>query len=294
MANDLVTLDEIAAEIRATYADLLQSTTERALKIGGLLLKAKRQVGHGGWEIWLSKHVNFTDRMARKYMQLVRAPLSNRNLFSVLADNEEKTRAKKQARATRETELGSKQAVLPNKKYGVIVADPEWRFEPWSRETGMDRAADNHYPTSPTEEIAARGTVALGLKALSIAADDCVLFLWATAPMIEAALEVMGAWGFDYKSQFVWIKHRVGTGYWNRNKHELLLIGTRGNIPAPAPGTQWDSAIEAPAGKHSAKPKCFLDMIDVYFPTLPKIELNRRGPPRPGWDAWGNEAEAAE
>ena len=196
-----------------------------------------------------------------------------------------KTHAKKIKRDAREQALAAKQLALPNKRYGVIVADPEWRFEPWSRHTGLDRAADNHYPTSCTEVIAARDVP-------SIAADDCVLFLWATGPMLPHALLVMAAWGFDYKSHYVWGKDKVGTGYWNREKHELLLIGTRGNVPCPAPGQQWDSLIMAPRGKHSAKPECFLDMIEQYFPTLPKIELNRRGAPRPGWDAWGNEAAA--
>jgi N6-adenosine-specific RNA methylase IME4 len=112
-----------------------------------------------------------------------------------------------------------------------------------------------------------------------------VLFLWATVPMLQQALQVMSAWGFKYKSHFVWIKDRIGTGYWNRNKHELLLVGTRGKIPAPAPGTQCESAIEAAVGRHSAKPECFLELIERYFPTLPKIELNRRGPSRPGWSA---------
>jgi len=213
---------------------------------------------------------------------------------AAVSDRDEIQAEKKEARQEREAELGAKQTALPDKKYGVIVADPEWRFEPYSRETGMDRAADNHYPTSPTDEIAARGTVGLGINAMSIAADDCVLFLWATAPMVEAALEVMDAWGFEYKSQFVWVKDRIGTGYWNRNKHEILLVGARGNVPAPAMGTQWPSAIEAPVGKHSEKPTKFLEMIEAYFPTLPKIELNRRGAPRNGWDAWGNEAVAAE
>jgi N6-adenosine-specific RNA methylase IME4 len=78
-------------------------------------------------------------------------------------------------------------------------------------------------------------------------------------------------------------------GYWFRSNHELLLVGTRGNIPAPAPGMQWRSVIDAPVGAHSAKPEVVLEMIEEYFPTLPKIELNRRGPARPGWDAWGNE-----
>jgi N6-adenosine-specific RNA methylase IME4 len=150
----------------------------------------------------------------------------------------------------------------------------------------MDRAADNHYPTSPLEVIKSRPVE-------KIAADDCALFLWATAPMLPQTFAVMIGWGFAYKSQCVWVKDKIGTGYWFRNKHELLLIGIKGNIPAPAPGTQWPSVIEAPRGIHSAKPECFLAMIEQYFPNVPKIELNRRGPPRDGWHAWGNEAETA-
>jgi ParB/RepB/Spo0J family partition protein len=192
-----------------------------------------------------------------------------------------KTRAKQIKRQERERTLGEKQQALPTRKYGVIVADPEWRFEPWSHESGMDRAAANHYPTSCTEVIASRDVA-------SIAAKLCVLFLWATNPMLPHALLVMAAWGFDYKSHYVWGKDKAGTGYWNREKHELLLIGTRGDVPCPAPGEQRNSLIMAPVGEHSAKPECFLEMIEQYFPTLPKIELNRRGPPRPGWDAWGN------
>ena len=117
-----------------------------------------------------------------------------------------------------------------------------------------------------------------------------VLFLWATAPMIEDALAVMQAWGFEYKSQIVWDKEIAGTGYWFRNQHELLLVGTRGKVPAPAEGTQWPSVIRALRRAHSEKPERALELIEDYFPTLPKIELYGRGESRPGWDAWGNEA----
>jgi N6-adenosine-specific RNA methylase IME4 len=79
-------------------------------------------------------------------------------------------------------------------------------------------------------------------------------------------------------------------GWWNRNKHEILLIGTRGHVPAPAPGTQRASVIEAATRAHSVKPEAALEMIESYFPNLPKIELHRRGPAWPGWDAWGDEA----
>jgi hypothetical protein len=67
----------------------------------------------------------------------------------------------------------------------------------------------------------------------------------------------------------------------------------RGDPPAPAPGTQSRSVIEASVGAHSAKPECVLELIETYFPTLPKIELNRRGHARAGWDAWGHEVVAA-
>ncbi len=167
------------------------------------------------------------------------------------------------------------------KLYGLILADPAWRFEPYSRETGMDRAPENHYPTMTLDKI----------EALQIpAADDCVLFLWATVPMLPEALAVMGAWGFTYKSQIVWVKDRIGTGYWARNKHELLLIGTKGSIPAPVPGTQPESAILAPVGRHSEKPEVFHELIERLFPNIPKLEMfSRRA--RPGWDSWGAEAD---
>jgi len=194
---------------------------------------------------------------------------------------------KKERRAAREAELAAKIVSLPQARFGVIVADPEWRFEPYSRDTGMDRAADNHYPTSATDAICHRDVA-------SIAADDCVLFLWATVPMLPDALAVMAAWGFAYKSHAIWAKDRIGTGYWFRNRHEILLVGTRGSIPAPAMGTQSESVIDAPVGAHSTKPEIFLEMIEAYFPNLPKIELNRRGPPRDGWAAWGFEAEQPE
>jgi N6-adenosine-specific RNA methylase IME4 len=184
-------------------------------------------------------------------------------------------------RVDRERALGAKIAALPVKRYGVIYADPPWRFEPYSRDTGMDRAADNHYPTMDTEAI----------RRLEIpAARDCVLFLWATVPMLDQALGVVAAWGFTYKSHFVWVKDRLGTGLWTRNKHELLLIGTRGTIPAPEQGRQYESVITAPVARHSSKPFVMHEMIEEMFPHLPRIELFARERFE-GWDAWGNELQ---
>jgi N6-adenosine-specific RNA methylase IME4 len=190
---------------------------------------------------------------------------------------------KKARRAQLEAELGARQRALPSRRYGVVLGDPPWRFEPYSRITGMDRAAENHYPTQTLEDVKA-------LDVLSIAAPDCALFLWATWPMLPQALEVMAAWGFAFKTGAPWVKDRIGTGYWFRNQSELLLVGTRGRIPAPAMGTQRPGLISAPVREHSRKPDEVYELIESYFPNLPKIELHARAhAPRTGWDHWGLE-----
>lgn len=194
-----------------------------------------------------------------------------------IAERAAKTEAKKARRAEREAGLATKQLALPG-QYGVIYADPEWKFETRS-EKGMDRSADNHYPCSELEVIKAR--LETDFEA-DIRAKDCVLFLWATVPCLAQAFAVIEAWGFTYVSSFAWTKPHVGNGYWNRNKHEILLVATRGRVVAPAMGDQFDSAIEAPVGKHSQKPEIFAEIIETYYPNLPKIELNARTA-RKGW-----------
>ncbi len=190
-------------------------------------------------------------------------------------------------RAQRELDLTdstrSAEAKLGTRLYAVIYADPPWRFEVQSRETGMDRAADNHYPTMATDEICALQVPA---------APDAALFLWATAPMLEHGLAVLRAWGFTYRSNLVWNKARIGTGYWARNKHEHLLIGTRGEragAGAGHPARLRDRRHVGPPFREAGRLRRLIERI---FPTAPKIELFARTPRR-GWDAWGNEAHGA-
>jgi N6-adenosine-specific RNA methylase IME4/ParB-like chromosome segregation protein Spo0J len=187
---------------------------------------------------------------------------------------------RKQKRAERESQLAAKISAMPDRPFGVIYADPPWRFETFNDITGSEKSADNHYPTQTLDVIR-------GHKPNS--APDAVLFLWATAPMLPEALEVMAAWGFTYKSSGVWIKDRIGTGYWLRNQHELILIGTKGSVPAPSMGDQIASVFEAPVRDHSQKPDEVAEMIERLFPNLPKLEMYSRDP-RPGWDAWGYES----
>jgi hypothetical protein len=112
------------------------------------------------------------------------------------------------------------------RRYPVIYADPPWKFEMYGRVTGMERVADNHYPTMLLEDICA-------LPVDKLAADAAALFLWTTSPHLQKAFTVIEAWGFEYKTNVVWVKDKVGLGYHVRNQHEILLIATRGDIPAP-------------------------------------------------------------
>lgn len=201
----------------------------------------------------------------------------------IIADPKPEQAIKKVARAEKEQALAAKTILqsteIGQKRYGVIYIDPPWRYETFS-ENGMDRSADNHYPTMSMFDM---------LTMDIPAADDCVMFMWATVPMLPEALDLLEGWGFDYKSQICWVKDRIGTGYWTRNKHELLLIATKGHVPAPAMGMQPPSVFELPVGRHSEKPAFFADMIAALYPTTPKVEIFARIG-RPGWAVIGNEA----
>lgn len=162
--------------------------------------------------------------------------------------------------------------------FPVIYADPPWEYDfPISD----SRRIENQYPTMSLDEI-------MSLPVKDIAADDAILFLWVTTPMLEKGLKVLNAWGFDYRTSMVWVKPSIGPGQWVRQRHEYLLIGVRGDIPTPKGEDKPDSVIEAPREEHSKKPEIVYDIIERMYPELPKVELFSRRK-RENWAAWGNE-----
>lgn len=159
--------------------------------------------------------------------------------------------------------------------YNVILADPPWRYEFVSRNTN---AIENHYPTMSLDEI---------MELEIPAAGEAILFLWTTAPKLEEGLDVLRAWGFRYRSCAVWDKQKKGLGYWFRIRHEILLVGIRGDFPPPANETRFDSVFAVPKGEHSAKPAIVHEMIEAMYPKARRLELFARAE-RPGWEVWGN------
>ncbi len=167
---------------------------------------------------------------------------------------------------------------LPPNKYNLIYADPPWRYD-FSPTSG--RKVERYYPTMELKDIKA-------VDVSSIAYDNCTLFLWGTSPKLPWAFEVMEAWGFEYKTCMVWVKDKIGMGYYARQQHELLLIGGIGDSQLPLPEARPSSVIMSPRTEHSRKPPEVYDLLEFMYPAAARAELFGRKK-RAGWTVWGNE-----
>lgn len=196
-------------------------------------------------------------------------------------DRKANTAANEIRQRLRDAELAEAAPPLPEGPFELVYADPPWRL-PGSPTSS--RAVERHYPTMELAEI----------KALEVpAAEDALLFLWGVNSMTPEALEVMAAWGFEYLTNFAWCKDRWGLGPFNRTQHELLHVGRRGTFAPPATKRRPSSVIDARRGRHSEKPACVYELIESMYPYASKLELFARCT-RPGWAAWGNQAEGGE
>ena len=169
------------------------------------------------------------------------------------------------------------------KKYNVIYADPPWRYKMWKGHGKIEK----HYPTMVLEDIKA-------LPVGELADKDCVLFMWATMPMLHEALQVIKAWGFEYKTTaFVWVKLNRqssgifwGMGFWTRSNVEICMLATKGRPHRRAKNIH--QVIISHVEEHSKKPAEARRRIEALMGDVPRIELFARRPAK-GWDVWGNE-----
>ena len=197
----------------------------------------------------------------------------------IRADKTEKRRVERTEKINK-IARGNADITSVDRKYPLVYADPPWRYD--YAETD-NRVIENQYPTMSVEEICALDVGGI------VAADDCVLYLWATSPKLIEALKVVSAWGFEYRTCAVWNKQKIGMGYYFRQQHELLLVATRGSVPVPPPSSRIGSVFTYERGDHSAKPNECYEMIESMYPELDKIELFSRTP-RDNWHAWGNQS----
>lgn len=172
-----------------------------------------------------------------------------------------------------------------DRKYNIIYADPPWQYN----DKGCNGNAEKHYSTMKLADICE-------LPVKDLAAEDCVLFLWATYPMLENALKVIKSWGFRYRTLgFQWVKtnrssggYFFGTGRWTRGNTEACLLAIKGKPHKFKQDNGISQIIEAPVGRHSSKPLVVRDKITDLLGELPRIELFAREQ-ADGWDCWGDE-----
>jgi N6-adenosine-specific RNA methylase IME4 len=164
----------------------------------------------------------------------------------------------------------AEQPALPPSTYDLILADPPWRF-------GTDNESSN-----------GRSMDVESLKAYpvpTVAAPDCVLFIWATQPRLADAVDVIRAWGFEYRSGAVWDRQRVGRGEFFNIRVEHLLVGLKGAPPVPAFDVPVENLISGPRGDHR-RPDVFHGLLESMYPNAARLELFVESG-RSGWKAWG-------
>ena len=192
----------------------------------------------------------------------------------------------------KEPEAPARVITTPGVAYDLILADPPWRYS----NSGVNGAATKHYETMTPEAI----KTFLVQEQIEVA-EDAVLLLWVTNPMLPLGLEVMAAWGFEYKTNLAWVKQTVsrrngkeerkikfGAGFYFRGAHELLLLGVKGSNMGPASKSER-SVLLAEALDHSQKPEEVYDVAERMYPNAHRIELFARHV-RFGWDRIGKEA----
>lgn len=160
-------------------------------------------------------------------------------------------------------------------KFGTIYADPPWSY--YDQDTRS--ATDDVYPTMSLEEIAA-------MPVKQLAAERAHLHLWTTSTHLPYCFDVLKAWGFEYKSAFVWVKNQLGLGNYWRVGHEYLVLGVRGDLPFL--DHSQPSWMQAARTKHSEKPEQVRQIIERVSPA-PRLELFGRKQVS-GWTVFGNQA----
>jgi N6-adenosine-specific RNA methylase IME4 len=183
-------------------------------------------------------------------------------------------RDKKNAEIIKIIESGALEHVS---EFEIVLADPPWRYDFSETEC---RKIENNYPTATIEDIC---------KHAPKTTENAILFLWATAPKLREAMQVVDAWGFEYKTHAIWDKCKIGMGYWFRGQHELLIVATKGNASPPIAENRVSSIFKEPRGEHSKKPDCVYEWIESAFVSYKKLEMYARSN-RPGWHSWGAEA----
>ena len=179
---------------------------------------------------------------------------------------------------------------LGGQRFATVLADPPWRFQNRTGKMAPEHRRLSRYSTMKLEEIKS-------LPVSEYATDPAHLYLWVPNALLPEGIEVLRAWGFEYKSNIVWHKVRKdggsdgrGVGFYFRNVTEMVLFGIRGkNARTLKPGRRQVNLIASRKREHSRKPDELYDVVESCSPG-PYLELFARGK-RKNWSVWGDQSE---
>lgn len=185
--------------------------------------------------------------------------------------------------------LNSFEDFCTGNKFRTILADPPWQFSNRTGKMAPEHKRLSRYPTMPLNEI-------MSLPVSNFTDTQCHLYLWVPNALLPQGLEVMKAWGFEYKSNIVWEKIRKdgfpdgrGVGFYFRNVTEIILFGIKGkNYRTLAPARSQVNLIRSIKREHSRKPDEIYSLIESCSEG-PYLEMFARGT-RKNWMLWGNQA----
>lgn len=250
-------------------------------KVSGMLVSWRNITGDILMELWVARELLSKDGVYSRD----NCPTSKTwNDYCLETGLAKRTANRWLSRWTTKEEDKNPPPLVIDKHCNIIYSDPPWRYA-FSETTS--RKIEQKYPTMDMKQLKEYKTEFN---------DNSLIFMWATAPKLKEALELLDAWSFEYKTHAVWDKEKIGMGYWFRGQHELLMVGVKGKFSPPQQENRVSSVFRIPRTKHSAKPERIMELITEWYPKHIKFEMFRRGKLteymiKNNWKAWGNETK---
>lgn len=286
-------------ELEWRRSELKQEKAKDRQRLGGKLKANLPEASKGEVRDEVAEKADISPRSAQKVKNVVEAKdkevidKARKGEISI-SEAEKQIKQKKQKEAQKQKKIEYVARVEKKQKsdfvidihnteerFRVVYADPAWSYND-KQDTAQLGGAQKHYDTMSTSAIC-------NLPIESITEKNAVLFLWVTSPLLEDGLKVIDAWGFKYKTSFIWDKMKHNMGHYNSVRHEFLLVATKGScVPDNKTLVNSVQSIER-NDKHSEKPIEFINIIDMLYEHGNRIELFCRNIKKHRWYGWGNE-----
>jgi N6-adenosine-specific RNA methylase IME4 len=274
VAAEIYAKKVLKSEEAEQYARSIKLTAQRKAGIflkGSPRLHGARPADTGSLDVTPLKDIGITKRQSSDWQKLAEIP--EESFEKIKEGTKTLKQAKQEVKREKKREDIKAEAKMPTGSFDVIYADPPWQYS----NSGFSMSAEQQYPTMNIDDLCSMDIPSK---------DNAVLFLWVTNPLLEDAMKLVKAWGFEYKTNIVWIKEKHTAGFYVFGQHELLFICVKGEM-VPY-GEKVKSIINGVNKIHSKKPNEVYGIIESMYPDAQYLEMFARQA-KEGWSAFGNQ-----